>query len=64
MSGYSIHQLLKWTLEDELIDGYAIEPDGSVEIYHSGRKHVLDSRSAEQMLRDLIRRIDRSRSDA
>lgn len=64
MSGYSINQLLKWTLEERLIDEYEIAPDGSVEIHIAGRKHVLKQRRAEQLLCDLIRHIDRERPDA
>ncbi len=64
MSGYSINQLLKWTLEDRLIDGYAIASDGSVVIRLGGREHVLKQRRAEELLCDLIRRIDREQPDA
>jgi hypothetical protein len=57
MSGYNIDQLLRWTLEDQLIDGYAFGSDDDVEISRSGRVQVMKRHSAEQLLRELIGRI-------
>lgn len=58
MSGYTIGQLLEWTLRDHLIEGYTIASDGRIEIFRDGKKHVLKHRSAEKMLRKLIRDIN------
>lgn len=57
MSGYTIDQLLAWSLEDHLIDGYDVIADGRIEILLDGRRHVLQRRSAEKLLCDLMRRI-------
>lgn len=58
MSGYTMKQLLEWSREDQLIDGYSIRSDGRVEIRRGGKTTTYDARDAETMLRALIRRIN------
>lgn len=64
MSGYTVRQLLALASGDRLIEGYSIEDDGRIVLDLNGTRHILSEPDAEQILRDLIRRVNRGRSEA
>lgn len=58
MAGYTVKQLLEWTREDRLIDGYSMLSGDRIVIHRGGTEYDLSEADAEVMLRDLIRRIN------
>ena len=55
MAGYSIKQLLEWTLDDHLIDAYSIDEDGRYSISRRGETINLSQEEARSLLVLLIR---------
>lgn len=61
---YSLKQLLEWSLEDHLIQGYSFRPNSFVEIRHSGKVDLYETKEAEILLRRLIRRMNEGGDNA
>lgn len=55
MAGYSIKQLLEWTLDDHLIEAYSIDDDGQYSISRRGETLYLSPEEARSFLVLLIR---------
>ena len=53
MSGYTLEQLLEWSIRDRLIDGYTNTPDG-VEVRCDGEAHAFSSEQARTFLTGLF----------
>lgn len=55
MAGYTIEQLLRWSLDDRLIDSYTVDDSGNFDILRSGQMLHLTQEEARAMLLSLIR---------
>lgn len=60
--GYTNDQLLKWTRDAALIDGFATCGGGRYEIWRAGSKHVLSREEARRMLIELLATVGTNRS--
>ncbi len=58
MSGYSVDQLLTWSLDQQLIERYFVDKVGVYHILEGGNEHVLERDGAERLLVDLLRRVN------
>lgn len=58
MSGYSVDQLLTWSLDQRLIERYFVDKVGVYHILEGGNEHVLERDGAERLLVDLLRRVN------
>lgn len=55
MSGYSVKQLLKWTIEDHLVDSYSVDERGEYNIRMCGESIHLPPEEARKLLIALLR---------
>lgn len=58
MSGYSVDQLLTWSLDQQLIERYFVDKVGVYHILEGGNEHVLERDGAERLLVGLLRRVN------
>ncbi len=55
MSGYTVKQLLRWTLEQKLIDSYSLDENGEYSIRRPGESIHLPPPKARKLLISLLK---------